>query len=282
MNKAFSALLPLLTIFSLTIVSCEKAGVAPDTSEVSVAESALATEISSDLFLELSGFFADSRDMFAASEEGFEIMDAENTTSSCIEVTITPQDNTWPKTVTINFGAGCTAGEVTRKGKMIAVLSHSFQNTGARITLTFENFEINGRKLEGTQIITNNGPDAAGFISFTHEIPSLRISTADKAISFSSTNTIEWIEGSSTAAPADDVFAISGQSSGLNSGGGAFSAEIITPLIRKVACSYIVSGSSLIKSGDSQVTMDYGTGDCDDKAVLNTAGEIKEITLAAR
>jgi hypothetical protein len=282
MKNAFSALLLLSSFFSLMIISCEKAGIKPDTREVSVEESALATEISSGLFIELSSFLAESEGLFAVSKEGFQIMDTENSISSCIEVNITPQNNTWPKTLTINFGEGCTTGEVTRKGRIIAVLSDRFQHAGAHITLTFENFEINGRKIEGTQTITNNGPNAAGIITYTHEIPSLRISSDGKAISFLSMNTIEWIEGSATVAPADDVFAISGRSSGVNSEREEFASEIVSPLIRKLACTYIVSGSNLIRSGGSEMTMDYGTGDCDNKAVLNTSGQVKEITLSAR
>ena len=282
MNKAFSALLSLFIISSLTIISCEKAGVNPDTLGASVEESTLATEISSGIFVELSSFLAESEGLFAVSKQGFQVMDAENSTRSCIDVRFTPQDNTWPKTLTIDFGEGCTTGEVSRKGRMIAVLSDRFQNTGAQITLSFENFEINGRKIESSQTITNNGPNAAGIVSFTHKILSLRISSDDKTSSLTSENTIEWIEGSSTAAPADDVFAISGESSGVNTGGDAYSAEIISPLIKKVACTYIVSGSSIIRSAASEVTMDYGTGDCDDKAVLNSAGEAREITLAKR
>ena len=282
MNKVLSTLLPLVTFLSLILVSCEKEGSRPGSHELSVEEGALASEISSDIFLELNGYMSGSKDLFASYEESFRIMDAENTISSCIGFNITPRDNTWPKTMTITFGEGCKAGEVTRKGTMIAVLSAPFENTGSRMTLTFDNFEINDRKIQGTQIITNNGPSAAGTITYTHEIPSLQISSGEKTINFSSTNTIEWIEGSSSAAPADDAFAIEGTSRGVNSAGEAFSAEIVTPLIRKVACSYIVAGSSRIKSGDKEITIDYGAGDCDDKAVLNSSGEIKEIRLAVK
>ncbi|NEU07970.1 hypothetical protein GZH53_06560 [Flavihumibacter sp. R14] len=281
MNRAFSLSILLLSCFSLLIVSCEKETTGSLTPDTSVGESAFATEISTNIFLELNGFLSESRGLFTFSKDAFQVREAGASISSCINVSITPADS-WPKTMTIDFGEGCTTGNVTRKGKMIAVFYERFQNPGAHITLSFENFQIGDHKIEGTQIITNNGLNAAGIANFTHEIPSLKIISPDKTIYFSSHHNIAWIEGSGTLAPADDVFSISGTASGVNSAGQEFSAAILASLIRKVACSYIVSGSTLIKSGGSEMTIDYGSGDCDDKALINNAGEVKQISLSKR
>lgn len=277
MNKASSLFLLLI---SLMIVSCEKETTKSNTPDSTVEESAFAAEISTNIFLELNGFLSESRDLFNYSKDAFHVMDAGASISSCINVNITPLDNSWPKTMTIDFGEGCTTGNITRKGKMIAVFYDRFQNTGAHMTLSFENFQVGDHKIEGTQIITNNGLNAAGLLNFTFETPSLKIISPEKTIYFSSLNHIEWIEGSGTLAPADDVFSIGGTASGVNSAGQEFSTGILTSLIRRVACSYIVSGSTLIKSGESEMTIDYGSGDCDDKALVSKAGEVRQIVLS--
>ena len=264
------------------IVSCEKEITDSTTPDNSVEESAFATEISTNIFLDLNGFLSESQGLFTFTKDALQIRDAGASISSCMNVNISPADNSWPKTLTIDFGEGCTVGNVTRKGKMIAVFYDRFQNPGAHVTLSFENFQVGDHKIEGTQVITNNGLNAAGIASFTHEIPSLKIISPDKTIYFSSLNNIDWIEGSGTLTPADDVFSISGNASGVNSAGQEFSANILTALIRKVACSYIVSGSALIKSGGSEMTIDYGSGDCDDKAFVTASGEVKQILLSKK
>ena len=199
---------------------------------------------------------------------------------ACGQVSISPMTNTWPKTLTIDFAAGCTADNITRKGKIIAVFTDRFQNPGAKVSVSFENFFINDHHIEGTKTIVNNGKNAAGHFNYTIEVSKSKISAADKVISFSSVNHIEWVEGAGTRAIADDIFSITGSASGTNSKGIEYSLLIVKPLIKKVACRFIVAGSADITSGTRpKHTLDYGAGDCDNKATMAVSGISKEITL---
>jgi hypothetical protein len=282
MKRIFYSLVVMLGIISITISSCKKESQVTDDQDLtSVEESAIAGENLSDLFTDMSSLSSENDGLFSTSGSDFQIKDvADAMSNSCGEVSISPLTNTWPKTMTIDFGDGCTEENMTRKGKIIAVFTDRFKNTGAKVTVTFENFQVNEHKIEGTKIIRNNGKNAAGNFNYTIEVSKSKISSSDKAISFSSVNNIEWVEGSATRTPADDIFSITGTASGTNSKGNEFSLSIVKPLIKKVSCRFIVAGSADIKTGTRPTrTIDYGSGDCDNKASVSVENVTREITL---
>ena len=282
MKRYFYSLLVMLSIISITISSCKKDSQDNDTKDLtSVEESAVAGETFSESFTDVSTLSVENDGLFMGTESGFQVMGIpEAFSNSCAVVTILPKDNTWPKTLTVNFGEGCTVENITRKGKIIAVFSDRFKNPGAKITVTFENFYVNDHKIEGTKIITNKGKNEAGNLYFTVEVSKSKITTTGKVFSFSSLNTIEWKEGFASRTHMDDVFSITGSASGTNSKGKEFTITIVKPFIKKVACRFIISGSADIKSGTLPIrTLDYGNGDCDNKATVTVLGVVKEITL---
>ena len=281
MKRIFYALVIMFCIISTVLSYCKKESQDTDSQDLtSVEESAIASEIISDTFTDMSSLSSANDGLFS-SVSGFQIMDAPDLISnSCGEVSLSPLNNTWPKTLTVDFGDGCTFENVTRKGKIMAVFTDRFKNPGAKITVTFENFQVNDHKMSGTKIITNNGKNAAGNFNYSIKVSQSKLSSADKVISFSSENNIEWVEGSGTRTPGDDVFSITGSASGTNSKGTEFSVSIVKPLIKKVSCRFLVAGSTDIKSGTRPTrTLDYGSGDCDNKASVTVSGVTKEITL---
>jgi hypothetical protein len=71
-----------------------------------------------------------------------------------------------------------------------------------------------------------------------------------------------------------------GSLSATNSKGITYSYTTLKPLVKKVACLYISSGKLLINiTSKPQLTLDYGTDTCDNKATLSANGKTKEITL---
>ncbi|MFM6976612.1 MAG: hypothetical protein ACKOW2_07165 [Sphingobacteriaceae bacterium] len=200
--------------------------------------------------------------------------------NSCRTVTISPLGDSWPKTVTIDFGNGCDDGGKIRTGKIIAVYSGRLKQAGSSITVTFENFSINGNSITGTKTIVNNGLNGSGNYTFTITVSHTRTSATGTVFTLNSTKTIEWKEGISTSTPFDDVFSFTGSDSGIDAKGRAFSTLIIEPLVRKVACRFFVSGSIQINVGDRpQMLLDYGTGECDALATLTVNGVSKQISL---
>lgn len=281
MKRIFYSLVVMLGIISISISSCKKDSPVTDEQDLtSVEESAIAGENIADLFTDMSSLASENDGLFSASGSDFQIKDvADAISNSCGEVSISPLTNTWPKTLTIDFGDGCTVGDLTRKGKIIAVFTDRFKNTGAQVTVTFENFQVNDHKIEGTKIIRNNGKNAAGNFNYTIEVSKSKISSFDRVINFSSVNNIEWVEGSATRTPADDIFSITGSATGTNSKGNEYALSIVKPLIKKVSCRFIVAGSADIKTGTRTRTIDYGSGDCDNKASVSVEGVTREITL---
>ena len=68
-----------------------------------------------------------------------------------------PNDlTTFPKTMTIDFGAGCNGTDgIFRKGKIIASVTGKLLELGSAIVCTFDNYYTDGYKVEGTYSLSN-------------------------------------------------------------------------------------------------------------------------------
>ena len=119
--------------------------------------------------MEADGSFDDIQDigMTAADEEGVE--SAGKTAGrgflfprlrlrigSCADITVSPNDNTYPKTVTLDFGNGCIGLDGKfRKGKIVIHFTDKLRKPGSVVTITLVDFKLNRAKIEGTKVITN-------------------------------------------------------------------------------------------------------------------------------
>ena len=74
----------------------------------------------------------------------------------CATITVTPNDSTYPKTVTIDFGDSCRGrdGKV-RSGKLVLHFTGPVRRPGSVVTLTFVRFYVNRVHIEGTKIFKN-------------------------------------------------------------------------------------------------------------------------------
>jgi hypothetical protein len=91
-----------------------------------------------------------------------------------------------------------------------------------------------------------------------------------------------WSEGEATAWPIvmDDVFEISGEASGTTYSNLNFFIETTEPLRFERDCEWIVSGElQLTPEGYVTKTLNYGDGDCNNKASLTVNGVTIQITL---
>lgn len=291
MKKNLYTYFTVACLAALTFVSsCKKTEEISTTDTDTVIESAQGDETVTDTFNDL--FLISSQDVSlfeAPVNNSTGIATDANTSSSwlipnttCRTVTVSPSGNVFPKSVTIDYGTGCDDGGKLKKGKIIAVFSGRFKQAGTTINISFDNFYINGDKIEGTKSIVNNGPNTAENYSFTVTINHTRIRTTSgtsNTSTLTAVKTITWIENSNTS-PTDDEFSMSGSLSATSAGGKTYSYTTLEPLVKKVACLYISSGKLLINiTGRPQLTLDYGTGTCDNKATLSANGKTKEITL---
>lgn len=200
--------------------------------------------------------------------------------SSCAVVTLTPADlNTYPKTMSLDFGSGCTSSNgVTRKGKITATMSGRIRTAGTTISLSFENFYINGYKLEGTYTITNNGGTG---LNFTTQVTNGKVTYPDATTwySYSGTHTLAQTAGSSTVTFADDNFSVTGNNTAASSAGKSLTVNIITPLVKNAGCLNISSGVEQFKYGVISGSLDFGNGTCDNQALLTVGPSSQTITL---
>jgi hypothetical protein len=202
---------------------------------------------------------------------------------SCPAITVNhPESGIWPKVVTIDYGTGCTGFfDNTRSGKIIIEVTGPRIETGSKRTVTFDNYYINGIKVEGTKVLENLGPNASQNYVVSVKLTDGKLTLPDgKTIERSFEHQREWIAGFLTKNLWDDECLITGTATGKNMDGISYTRTILTALHWERVCRFIVSGVVKIdREGMDPVTFDYGTGDCDNKAVVTSGSVSKEITL---
>jgi hypothetical protein len=202
-----------------------------------------------------------------------------NKVGACTEVTVEPNDGTFPKTVTIDYGEGCLCRDGKfRKGRIVLFFTAPIRRAGAVLTATLKDFYVNRVHIEGTKTISNLSTDSKFKLSvqvvggkvtwpngrgFTHESLKVFVQT----------------EGGDTRIIRDDVYAIEGRAKTVYANGLTIVKNTETPLIKPVACPFIVKGKLKIKINARELFIDFGNGECDNKALLIWANGEVEIRL---
>ena len=205
--------------------------------------------------------------------------------SDCRTVTVVPLDRvTWPKTITIDFGTeGCLVRDsVIKKGKII--INQSAPQFGPAWTkvITFDNYYVNGNKVEGTHTVNFT---REGNPTWTVTVAGGQVTTPEGVIRTREALHIR-VQTRGIETPrdrSDDAFQLTGNASGTRRDGKEFSWIITDPLVISNNCRWIRKGTRVISlEGLSDITVDYGSGDCDNKAIASQDGVTKEITLRGR
>jgi len=201
----------------------------------------------------------------------------------CVDITVTPNDTTYPKTITIDFGAGCLCADGKfRKGAIIITLSAPIRRTGSSMTITFRDFYLNRAHIEGTKLVTNLSTN--GNIKFSVKVTGGTVTFPNgRGFAYESVKMITQIDGSVTAALPDDVFQIEGRSKTIFNGGLTITLDTETPLVKKVACRWINEGKLKIRINNRVFMLDYAApdnGDCDNKAMLFFNGNSRLILIS--
>jgi hypothetical protein len=204
-------------------------------------------------------------------------------TDSCPTITVSHAEaEIWPKIVTVDFGTGCSGFyDNTRSGRIIIEISGPRLETGTTRTVTFEDYYFNGIRVEGTKVIENAGYNENENLVWTVTLTGGKLTLPDgKTIERSFEHQREWIAGYLTLNIWDDECLITGTATGTTLEGVGYTNTITTALNWKRACFFIVSGVVKIeREGKPEVEINYGTGDCDAKAVVIMGSESREILL---
>ncbi|MBK7870218.1 MAG: hypothetical protein IPJ74_05775 [Saprospiraceae bacterium] len=272
--KKFSFLSMLLLGLILTFAACNK----DDDNNDSLNEDVITTEdltAVEDLVLDAEDEIEELIENGIMAEGEVEVRE------DCPTRTVEPADGTFPKTITIDYGDGCTSPRSREKsGQIVIVQSAPLNETGATRTITFVDYYVDGAHLEGTTTLTNNG-NSSFTRGFEHKIT---YPDGDVAM-WEAEHTYTVILGANTPRMFDDVVKIEGSSSGTNRDGKTYSAEIIEPLIKAKICPWVGNGIRQVNRNGNVFTIDYGFGgeDCDNKAQVTLPnGETRVIRIEPR
>jgi len=89
----------------------------------------------------------------------------------------------------------------------------------------------------------------------------------------------EWLEGFETPEASDDIFLLIRNGSITVNDELRFEKINIEPLLIDRSCKWPLSGIVEITRADETMTIDYGTGECDNIALVTKDGESEEIEL---
>lgn len=208
----------------------------------------------------------------------------------CVSITITRSNppEVFPLRIVMDFRSGCTARDGhTRSGKIITEYTGRLIVPGKSATTVFDNFKIDSTLVEGTHKITNTS--TSNTRQFTVNAEGKLTKPRGNYIEWKSNRVISQEEGLGTPElPIDDVFSISGSASGTVKRGNLvilWESAITEALRKQFSCRWISKGEVKIirrnqASGSPWVgVLDYGTGNCDNKASLKINGVSHQITL---
>jgi hypothetical protein len=210
----------------------------------------------------------------SAAMEGFYYV------NSCPVITLNSAAT--PKVMTIDFGASCKGKDGKERSGKIIVTSTSLENFTIQRTKTFDNFFVDGKKIEGTitRTLTFDREDHSKVANVKEDVTITFPENAGKA-SRKSNMTREY-QLFVLGVPRDNVIKSWGTSEFTRVSGIKLSKTIAeaNPLVFKMECKEIVSGVVSFTTSDKRSwSIDYGTGVCDNKAIVTKDGETREIKL---
>jgi hypothetical protein len=182
-----------------------------------------------------------------------------------------------PRTVTIDFGNDACVGEDgrIRTGILHVTYTGRYREPGTEITITTENYTVDGYSIDGTKIIENLGLNGSGQLHFG--ITAYGNITAPGnawTVTWQSDRVRTWVEGQSTATIWDDVYEITGTGTGVNRNDIPYTLLITSPLRAEVGCRWIVSGAITIEPEEYATRyIDFGNGECNNGFTVTVNGE---------
>jgi hypothetical protein len=267
------ASIALLTV--TLFFSCKKEG--SDQVNVTEDEAVMYSEES----MEAEASYNDVEDisMIAADEEGvvsttgriFPFVALRLRIGDCADITVSPNDSTYPKTVTIDFGTGCVGldGKL-RKGVITLHFTGPIRRPGSVLTISLQDFYIGRAHIEGTKVISNLSSN--GNIKFTVQVVGGKVTYPNgRGYKYECLRYVQQTAGGQTNDVLDDVYSIEGRSATQFNNGVTITLNTESPLIKKVVCPWISEGVLKIKINSRVLFLNYsapGNGDCDNKALL--------------
>lgn len=188
----------------------------------------------------------------------------ERVLTTCAVITIDTLAS--PKALTIDFGATdclCRDGNY-RRGRILVSWTGPYRDSGSVRTITFDNYFVNNNQVQGTKVVTANGRNATGNLTYSVTVNGSitwdpQYLGGGGTSTYTSTRTREWIAGEGTLTWLDDIYLISGTASGTTRPGGSYTMQTTEPLRKEIGFRYFTDGViEFTPAGKYTRIIDYG------------------------
>ncbi|MCA0237800.1 MAG: hypothetical protein LCH81_15600 [Bacteroidetes bacterium] len=271
MKKQLSLRLLMLTVLVLTIMNaCKKDEPTSEPEAVATSAQALRSQqlISSSFGIALHG-----------AEKANGLLN-NSTEERCSAVTIFPADaTTFPKTITVDYGSGCTDSDGKFKTGKVIVTVDKIWEANTQVSIQYDNYTEDGASLSGRFSLKNQSTASAGIYTVQAE----DIKAADNqgnTLDYDALQTFTQIAGHASWWDwSDDVYEINGSIQTVLTNGETVNWTINNPLTKANNCLWISEGTGVLNINGLEVGVDYGNTTCDNKANVTVNGQTYEVTL---
>jgi hypothetical protein len=292
--KTAGKMIALFAFISLVLESCKKSDVSNvtasnDSKAATLSDSSTVAEnVYYDVLNNAFVGYSDNVSSMGVSQTGRTTIMSTGTEGtgtghlSCANYTISDSiHGHYPKTLTLDFGTGCSSIDgILRTGKVIYTFSGPLFTPGTTVSVSFNQYTVNGYGIQGQYAITNNSTQSG--ISFTTLVTN-GILTCPDATNFHYSHNKTYTQTAGASTPfdiSDDVYAISGNSAFSSSDGSSLVLNVTTPLVRNFTCLNITQGVvAFVYNQGISGTIDFGDGACDNSATLKVGTISRTITL---
>lgn len=282
-----------MTFGILVFTSCSKDS-EPTNSETAVTNNEVIATQKMDNAIDDVSLIADNQyELSEGSTTGKSVGNYFSILPSCATISDLGSTNS-VRVLTITFGTESTPCEFRGhllKGKII--LTRTIGTSFPKImTIAYTNFYVNDNKLNGMSTWKREmiGSESTLHPKTTFTMTDMTLTTTDGVFIRNGERIREMTAGFLTRlSPTDDIYSTYGTFTTTHPNGTVFTSliESATPLVHKTACSLLqipmpfpVSGIVKISKNTHYATIDYGTGDCDNLAMLSIDGGMTtQITL---
>ncbi|MCB9360056.1 MAG: hypothetical protein H6587_00850 [Flavobacteriales bacterium] len=242
-----------------TIVGCKKSDRDDDTSTNSSEDYAFSTGLVYDVF----------KIVHQASNTSQGIVSSTTVDSTSVFGcdTIIFDGSTTPKTLSINFN-NCSSSN-SRNGYINASYNGFYDDLGTVTTISFNDYILNDFTfIAGTISYQYNGI-VNNFPTYTITFNEVKIrNNQNQKIFYSGSYQLAIIDGEATPLFNDDVYEITGSTTGRVFKGNAFSAQVVDKLTINGNCEWVSSGQALVKPESKTTrTLNFGSS-CDNKITV--------------
>jgi len=194
---------------------------------------------------------------------------------------VAPANAKFPKTITLDFGTGCTDPEGNfRAGKIVVHITGSYWSKGTERHADLVDYRFNDLKISGERLVINKGLNEDGYVVFELKNTEMIGNTNGELLVERKLERKRICNrGTNLFSYEDNEVWLTGRSL-IKKNGKEVVQEITTPLYRKISCQHFQSGVITTYVKNEKVSdLNYGDGECDDKAVWSNGTITKEITL---